>query len=113
MDAAFPQPMAVAITMPRTSPIAQPVRQWVVALSAERLSEACVWAAAAWLIEPMLPELLGTARASILRPRRDRYAGSLSQVPQPFRQTELVLDRVKTEEQFLPYVFVRRDLRLS
>jgi hypothetical protein len=40
MEAAFPHPKAVAITIPRTSPIAQPVRQWVVALKAERFSDA-------------------------------------------------------------------------
>ena len=41
MEAAFPQPIAVAMTMPSTSPIAQPVRQWVVALNAERFSDSC------------------------------------------------------------------------
>ena len=41
MDAVFPHPKAVATTMPRTSPIAQPVRQWVVALRAARFSDAC------------------------------------------------------------------------
>src|SRR6185295_3235306 len=36
MEAAFPQPAAVAITMPRISPIAQPMRQCVVAEKAAR-----------------------------------------------------------------------------
>ena len=39
IDAALPQPNAVAITIPNTSPIAHPVRQCSVARTAERFSE--------------------------------------------------------------------------
>ena len=35
----FPQPSAVPMTKPSTSPMAQPVRQCVVALAASRLSD--------------------------------------------------------------------------
>src|SRR6266540_5147119 len=50
IDAALPQPHQVARIMPRTSPIAQPVRQWVVAVNAARFSdcESCPWAP--WLV---------------------------------------------------------------
>src|SRR5437867_2239522 len=62
----FPQPNAVAIAMPANSPIAQPVRQWVVALRARRfrLSPAPPAAAAAvsiWL--PTVPGARGPAEA--------------------------------------------------
>ena len=39
MEAASPQPAAVAMTIPSTSPIAHPVRQCSVAWSASRLSD--------------------------------------------------------------------------
>src|SRR5436190_6898501 len=55
IDATLPQPKAVAITRPRTSPIAQPVRQCQVAANAERLSDgaAAEWSCA-WSM-PMCP----------------------------------------------------------
>ena len=40
--AGLPSPAAVPITIPSTSPIAHPVRQWSVASAATRLSEAAV-----------------------------------------------------------------------
>jgi hypothetical protein len=48
--AALLQTSAVPITMPRTSPMAQPVRQWTVAAKASRLSdgEGTASAATAW-----------------------------------------------------------------
>jgi hypothetical protein len=39
IEATLPQPRAVAIAIPVTSPIAHPVRQWVVALIASWLSD--------------------------------------------------------------------------
>jgi hypothetical protein len=50
------------------------------------------------------------AEALVLGRRGDWYTGSLSEPPQPLRQPELVLDRIETEEQFLPHLLVRRDL---
>src|SRR6185437_6645280 len=44
IDATFPQPNAVAMIIPSTSPMAQPVRQWSVAWTAVRVSDAsCSW----------------------------------------------------------------------
>jgi hypothetical protein len=43
---AFDHANTTPSTMPRISPMAQPVRQWVVALKADRFSEVapwCVW----------------------------------------------------------------------
>ena len=46
--ARLPQPSAVAMTMPRTSPMAQPVRQWTVALNASAFSDPPARPSAVW-----------------------------------------------------------------
>src|SRR4051812_493359 len=62
IDAPFERPAAVEITMPSTSPIAQPVRQWTVALNATRFSAAaaarvspCAGASECSIAPPTLP----------------------------------------------------------